>query len=47
MDKGDNYVAILDVSSFMGVQKGMEFNALSKGTANLHCIIVIITKVAP
>lgn len=44
---GDNYVAILDIGSFMGVQKDMVFNVLSKGTANLPCGTVTITKVTP
>lgn len=43
----DDYVAILDIGSFMGVRKDMEFIVLSKGTANLPCGRVKITKVTP
>jgi len=43
--KKGKYVAILDINSLHGVRKGLVFNVLSKGTLNLPCGTVEITKV--
>jgi len=42
IDRGDHWEAVLNVGSYMGVVRGMEFKVLKEGTENVYCGSVTI-----